>query len=225
MSVRTLVINPPSEGEDAAERASKNGKGCSIPSDRLAPMDLERYRARVLYSFTLVAYLPEPLGSFFDDLSRQLVPGCKPRSHITLLPPRHLSGTVDEAKATLSRVLASLPSFELEITTIEMFDATAVIYADIGSGRDHLLEVHGRLNVGELSFHEQFAYHPHVTLAIHTEVGRIQDLFQEAKLEWAAYQGPRRFLVDELHFVHNEALDRWADVASFQLEAPAGVRR
>jgi 2'-5' RNA ligase len=187
-------------------------------------MDLAKYRARVLNTYALVAYLPEPLASFLDGLSRALVPGCKPRAHITLLPPRHLSGSFQEAKTTLDRILGTLAPFELEITTIEIFDATSVIYADIGDGREHLLDLHLQLNVESLAFREQFPYHPHVTLAIHAESGNIHDLLEVAKLEWAAYEGPRRFRIEELHFVYNEAQDCWTDVAAYSLEASPRVQ-
>ncbi len=200
-----------------------NGKGAA--SRRLAPMDLARYRARVLDSYALVAYLPQPIGSFFDNLSRQLVPGCTPRSHITLLPPRHLSGSEEEAKATLQRVTASLAPFELEITTIEIFDVTSVIYADIGAGRDRLLEIHRELNVDALAYQEHFAFHPHVTLVISAEPGNVHSLLEEARLEWAAYAEERRFKVDHLHFVHNVAPEYWEDVSSYPLEATVAIRR
>ncbi|MCW5966080.1 MAG: 2'-5' RNA ligase family protein [Bryobacterales bacterium] len=187
-------------------------------------MDLARYRARVLDSYALVSYLPEPIGSFFNQLSRQLVPDCRPKSLITLLPPRHLSGSVEEAKATLASVTGSLQPFELEITTIEIFDATSVIYADIGEGRDRLLSIHVDLNVDALAYQEQFAFHPHVTLAIHANSENIHALVDEARLEWAAYPGERRFQVEHLHFVHNVAPECWEDIASYTLVAPSPFR-
>lgn len=205
---------------------SGNGNGalCAGAPRRLNSMDLERYRARVLNSYALVAYLPEPLGSFFDNLSKELVPGCKPRSHITLLPPRHLSGTLQEAQATLRKVTADLEPFELEITSIEIFDVTSVVYADIGQGRNHLLDIHRRLNVNALHFTEQFAFHPHITLAIDATADDIPDLVEHAREEWAAYPHPRRFLVDNLHLVHNVALGNWEDVSMYPLSALAHVR-
>ena len=48
-------------------------------------------------SYALVSYIPDPLRRFLDDLRRELVPGCVPAAHVTVLPPRPLSGTVEEA--------------------------------------------------------------------------------------------------------------------------------
>ena len=42
----------------------------------------------VVNSFSLVAYIPDPLRKFLDDLRRELVPGCVPNAHVTILPPR-----------------------------------------------------------------------------------------------------------------------------------------
>jgi 2'-5' RNA ligase len=157
--------------EPQVATAKANGNGANGHSSKLAPMDLARYRARVQDSYALVSYLPEPLSSFLDDLSRQLVPGCRPRAHITLLPPRHLSGTVEEAKECLDEIICDLEPFDLEITTIKTFDVTCVIYADIGHGRERLLEIYRQLNQQSLYYKEQFSYHPHVTLAINPSAG------------------------------------------------------
>lgn len=214
---------------DAQKAKNGNGKmmgnGIAADSSRLAPMDLARYRARVLNSYALVSYLPEPLGGFLDSLSRELVPECRPHAHITLLPPRHLSGSVEEAKSTIERVTMTLRPFDLEITTIEIFDVTAVIYADIGAGRTRLFDLHRSLNVDSLFYQEQFDYHPHVTLAIKTEDRDVPALLERARREWAAYTGSRCFRVDQLHFVHNVAPDCWDDVASYLLPTPVVVQK
>jgi 2'-5' RNA ligase len=205
--------------------AKVNGNGGNGHSSKLAPMDLERYRARVLDSYALVSYLPEPLSSFLDGLSKQLVPGCKPRSHITLLPPRHLSGPVEAAKESLETVIHQIEPFDLEITTIESFDITCVIYADIGYGRERLLDIHRRLNTETLYYREQFAYHPHVTLAINPHSTNVHELLGEAQRAWAAYPASRVFRVEELHFVHNVAPEVWEDVAIYPLDALASAER
>lgn len=200
--------------------------GRNITADRpsrLNSMDLESYRARVLNSYALVAYLPEPLGSFFDNLSKELIPHCKPRSHITLLPPRHLDGPLEDAQSTLQRITSDLDPFELEITSIEIFDITSVVYAAIGDGRQHLLHLHRLFNVGALQFSERFPFHPHITLAIDGDPEDIPALVQHARVEWAAYPYSKRFLVDNLHLVHNVELGTWVDISRYPLTAMARV--
>jgi 2'-5' RNA ligase len=184
-------------------------------------MDLAQYRARVIDSYALVTYIPDPLGSFLDELSRSLIPGCSAHAHVTLLPPRHLNGTVEEAKEVLSTESRTISPFELQITDIEIFDITSVIYANIGLGRSRLLEIHKQLNVGALAFHEQFAYHPHVTLAIDTDHADIYALADRAREHWHEYSGSRRFVVDALHFVHNVGMKDWEEIAVYDLVGAA----
>lgn len=184
-------------------------------------MDLAQYRARVIDSYALVSYIPDPLGSFLDDLSRALIPGCRAHAHVTLLPPRHLSGTEKEAKDLLAAECRTIAPFELQITDIEIFDITAVIYANIGLGRNRLLDIHKQLNTGALAFQEQFAYHPHVTLAIDMDHADIHGLAEKAREMWHEYSDSRRFIVDSLHFVHNEGLKNWSEVAVYDLVGAA----
>ncbi|MCC6264173.1 MAG: 2'-5' RNA ligase family protein [Bryobacterales bacterium] len=180
-------------------------------------MDLAQYRARVFNSYALVTYIPEPLGRFLDNLSCSLVPGCRSHSHVTLLPPRHLNGTVEEAIETLSVQTRTIAPFELQITDIEIFNATSVIFANIGLGRDRLLELHKQLNIGALRYEERFPFHPHVTLAIDTEHEDISELADEARRRWSEYGRSRRFLVENFNFVHNVAVNDWEELAVYDL--------
>ena len=58
---------------------------------------------QTLSQFALVAYIPDPLGRFLDDLRVELTPDCKPRAHVTILPPRplcdDLSSTIQIGRA------------------------------------------------------------------------------------------------------------------------------
>ncbi len=188
-------------------------------------MDLAQYRARICDSYALVAYIPDPLGGFLDDLSRCLVPGCHTHSHVTVLPPRHLNGTVEEALEVLSAQTRTIAPFELQITDIEIFNVTSVIYANIGLGRERLLELHKKLNVGALHYEERFAFHPHVTLAIDTEHEDIGELADEARKRWREYAGSRRFLVETFNFVHNVAMKDWEEIAVYDLVGAAHSRQ
>ncbi len=47
--------------------------------------------------FALVSYIPDPLGNFLDRLRLDLVPGCSPHAHVTVLPPRPICA--DERQA------------------------------------------------------------------------------------------------------------------------------
>src|ERR1039458_6592237 len=51
--------------------------------------------------YALVIYLSDPLGGFLDDLRLEMVPGCNPHAHISVLPPRPLPGRTAPAARTL----------------------------------------------------------------------------------------------------------------------------
>src|SRR5437588_9041381 len=93
-------------------------------------------------AFALVTYLPDPLGKFLDDLRRELVPGCIPHAHVTILPPRPLSGTPEAAIETLRTRLADFSPFEVELGEIVVFPVSDVVYLSLKRGRKELLQMH-----------------------------------------------------------------------------------
>ncbi len=188
-------------------------------------MDLAQYRARVLNSYALVAYIPDPLGAFLDDLSRSLVPGCQTHAHVTILPPRHINGVVEDALDVLARETRTIAPFELQVSEIKIFDVTSVIYASVGLGRDRVIELHKKLNVDALYSEERFAFHPHVTLVIDSEHADIHALAGEARRRWSEFPKSRRFLVESFHFVHNVALNDWEEIAVYDLVGTAHSRQ
>ncbi len=60
--------------------------------------------------YALVIYLPDPLGGFLDDLRLEMVPGCNPHAHVSVLPPRPLpvapEAAIEEARAHCGRLCA-----------------------------------------------------------------------------------------------------------------------
>src|ERR1700680_3836007 len=125
-------------------------------------------------AFALVTYLPDPLGKFLDDLRRELVPGCVPHAHVTVLPPRPLSATPQIAIETVRSHIADFAPFEIELGEVQVFSETDVVYLTIGGGHKDLLHMHRALNVSPLDYKEPYPYHPHITLA--------QDLTHEQSL-------------------------------------------
>src|SRR5579872_1807511 len=131
--------------------------------------------------FALVFYIPDPLGQFLDDLRRELVPGCLPRAHVTVLPPRKLSADTGPAIERARAVASEFPPFEIVAGAVEMFPTTDVIFIGIKQGERELQEMHRALNQGPLAFDEPFSYHPHITLAQELPPGRVQPLFDLAR--------------------------------------------
>src|SRR4051812_18352044 len=115
--------------------------------------------------FALVIYIPPPLGRFLDDLRRELVPHYNPHAHVSVLPPRPLHVDWESASSRARALTEGWAPFEVELTTIEVFPLTDVIYIEIGGGAAELHDLHTAMNTTALEFEEPFAYHPHITLA------------------------------------------------------------
>jgi hypothetical protein len=170
--------------------------------------------------YALVIYLPQPLGGFLDDLRLEMVPGCNPHAHVSVLPPRPLPVAPDSAIAEARAILAGSEQFEIVLGQIEKFDVTDVIYISLEKGAEQLHRMHARLNTGALSFDEPFAYHPHVTLAQEIPADRVDTLFALAAKRWKEFPGPRRFRAEAAVFVRNTHGKRWVDLANGPLGVP-----
>jgi hypothetical protein len=167
--------------------------------------------------FALVTYIPGPLGQFLDDMRRELVPGCNPHAHVSLLPPRPLAVDWPVASEQVSRILNSWNPFEIELTGIDVFPVTEVIYLAVGRGAAELRQVHRAMNAGPLEFEEPFSYHPHITLAQELPRDKVADTSELARRLWDEYTGPRRFTADHAAFVQNSLDNYWIDLKSYSL--------
>jgi 2'-5' RNA ligase len=168
--------------------------------------------------YALVIYLPDPLGAFLDHLRLEMVPGCNPHAHVSVLPPRPLEGPKD-AIDVARRAVSSYSPFEVELSKIEIFPVTDVIYISIEAGADQLRLMHRTLNQGALAFDEPFPYHPHVTLAQELPADQVEPLFELAARRWREFRGSRKFLANNTIFVQHECGDRWVDLAEGPLRA------
>src|SRR5262245_60762585 len=101
--------------------------------------------------FALVIYFPDPLARFWDELRLELIAGCRPRAHVTVLPPRPLADV--EAALQLAGVLIpEFPPFEIVAGDVEVFPQTNVIYIGIRRGGEELVAMHGAMNTGPLAY-------------------------------------------------------------------------
>jgi 2'-5' RNA ligase len=169
-------------------------------------------------SFALISYLPEPLAGFLDSLRCELVPYCQAKSHITVLPPRPLAtGLPESAWRDLSDCLDGFPPLRVELTSIEVFQGTNVIYLSVGAGYRELVGMHAALNRGPLQFIEPYEYHPHVTLAQQLLPEQVESAAALARNRWREFPYSHSFTVDRLTFVQNTHENRWADLAGRKL--------
>jgi len=170
-----------------------------------------------LKPFALVSYIPDPLGTFLDDLRLELVPDCSPHAHVTVLPPRPIQGCADEAAEQLRDLSQRFPEFQVELGDVEMFPQSKVIYIGLRRGELELHRMYRALNQGAVSFSEPYPYHPHITLVQNVMPERVPSMFEIAKQRWAEYTGPRTFVVHILDFVKNLQGSCWKDLASIEL--------
>jgi 2'-5' RNA ligase len=173
--------------------------------------------------FALVIYIPEHLGRFLDDLRRELVPHYNPHAHVSVLPPRPIRDGWEAAAEQARRLTEGWAPFDVELTSIQGFARTDVIYIEIGAGGQALYDLHDAMNRDRLAFDEPYEYHPHITLAQeipHELVGQSVDL---ARRRWEEYQGSRTFRAERAVFVQNTVDNCWVDLAEYSLGAVAAL--
>jgi 2'-5' RNA ligase len=169
--------------------------------------------------FALVSYIPDPLGDFLDRLRLELVPGCSPHAHVTVLPPRPISADERQAAEELSEMAENFSGFEVELGRVEIFPVSKVVYIGISRGEPELREMYRAFNKGAVAFREPFPYHPHVTLAQNFALDTLDHLAAIASRRWEEYRLKRTFLVHSLDFVKNLDGYCWRDLASIHLGA------
>jgi 2'-5' RNA ligase len=171
--------------------------------------------------FALVIYIPDPLGRFLDDLRRELVPHYNPHAHVSVLPPRQLPSDWEAASGQARALTEGWPTFDVELTSVQVFPATDVIYIGIGRGATELDRMHTALNSDVLAFPEPYLYHPHVTLAQEVSHDRVPELCERASRYWSEYRGSHVFRAERAMFVQNTVDNCWADLAEYSLGAVA----
>ena len=174
--------------------------------------------------FAVVAYIPDPLGSFLNGLRAELVPGCALRSHLTILPPRRLASGPETLSEELERLVKELPAFEVGLGDVEVFDSTGVIYLSLASGRENVTQLHDALNHGVLFAEDPFPFHPHVTIAQSLGPLPFDEVLALARRRWQECRLPRQFTVAELTLVRNVNPFCWEDLSTHAL-APVTLLR
>ena len=174
-------------------------------------------------SFALVSYLPDPLAGFLDRLRNELVRHCESRAHVTVLPPRPLNVSPDEAWRELVDGLHDVEPFQVELGRVEVFPVTQVLYLSVNAGHNELKRLHNALNHGRLRFEEPFTYHPHVTLAQDLESHQVAAAMELANTRWREFNHSRSFTVDRLTFVQNTLENRWTDLRGCVLSTRVAI--
>jgi len=167
--------------------------------------------------YALVIYVPGPLGQFLDDLRRELVPAYNPRAHVSVLPPRPLAVDWRTAGGKVGGLAEQWTPFNIELTDVEVFPATDVIYLEVGQGGSELRQLHAAMSEGPLQFDEPFIYQPHITLAQEIRHEDVTAMHELAKRRWREFPGPRSFRAERAVFVQNAVDNCWIDLAEYAL--------
>jgi 2'-5' RNA ligase len=167
--------------------------------------------------FALVIYIPGPLGTFLDDLRRELVPHYNPHAHVSLLPPRPLAVDWRTASEQVRSLAVSWRPIEVELTALDIFPVTDVIYLEVGAGAAELRRMHEAINTAALAFQDPFPYHPHITLAQEVPHERVAEVFDLARRRWEEFRGARTFKAERAVFVQNTVRNVWLDLAEVTL--------
>ena len=170
-----------------------------------------------LNMFALVVYIPGILGRYLDDLRRELIPNYNPHAHVSVLPPRTLQVDWQEASAQARQLTEAWAPFDVELTDVQVFPATEVVYLGVGAGAAELSNLHHAMNHGALQFNEPYSYHPHITLAQEIPPEHRNAVRELACRRWREFRGPRTFRADRAVFVQNTVNHCWIDLAEYTL--------
>jgi 2'-5' RNA ligase len=169
--------------------------------------------------FALVAYVRSSAGQWVEQLWRELHPGLPAlAAHLTILPPRQLTGDASEAIAIIQEACGSAAGFEVELGEVDTFvPATPTLFIRVARGAEHMQKLHAQLHRGALAGEEQWEYMPHLTIAKMETLDQARQAFQVASEKWAKFGGSRSIPITELTFVREDELNCWSDLASCQL--------
>jgi hypothetical protein len=169
--------------------------------------------------YALVAYVGNSVGTFVEQLRREIHPEHGHlAAHVTVLPPRPLRGSEEEALATVSRFAGTQPAFEIGMGEVESFvPSTPTIFIRVARAAYRMRELHDAMNVGALQYEEPWPYMPHLTIAKLDCTPDVEQLIETARQRWRGYGGSRQVLIDNLAFVRGSG-HTWFDIAQFSLE-------
>jgi 2'-5' RNA ligase len=170
--------------------------------------------------YALVAYVRNSVGRFVEQLRRDLHPEhpCLP-AHVTVLPPRPLQATPEQAQRLIQEVCRGVEPFEVGMGDVETFaPSTPTVFIRVDHAAYRLRELHDMLNQGALQFDEPWPYMPHLTIVKLAEAEAAFRAAEISRQRWTRYNGSRHILIDELTFVcEGNGETSWIDLAPIRL--------
>ena len=169
--------------------------------------------------YALVAYVKSPVGGFVEGLRHEFHPTqAHLPAHISILPPRILQGSEQEALETLEGACREVDPFEIVLGEVATFmPVTPTVFIRVAHAAYRMRELHDRVNVGALHCEEQWPYMPHLTIFRMDTEEQAGQALEEARRRWDNYRDSRRVLIEQLTFVREAGTNRWMDLAPVPL--------
>jgi len=169
--------------------------------------------------YALVAYVRSPVGEFVEKLRRELHPASPHLgAHVTILPPRRLQGSEQQALDLLEEACSNIDPFDIELGEVETFiPVTPTIFICVARTAYRLRELHDRLDRQPLQASEEWPYMPHLTSVKMGSQVEAQESVHVAEQRWAEFDGVKRVHVEELTFVREKEDSCWEDLAPVPL--------
>ena len=168
--------------------------------------------------YALVTYVRNPVGEFVEHLRRELHPTMPHlAAHLTILPPRELTGTETAALEFLEEACGQIVPFSVELGDVETFlPTTPTVFIEVRHAAYRMRELHDQLNAKGLHCEENWPYIPHLTILKTETDEQARAARAVARERWAQFPGKRQVQVEELMFVRENG-GFWEDVAPVPL--------
>jgi 2'-5' RNA ligase len=170
--------------------------------------------------YALVAYIKDSVGEFVENLRREIHPAhAHLPAHITVLPPRCLTGPESDALALVERTCEEVSPFEVSLGDVENFmPKTPTVFIRVAFAAYRLRELHDQLNAGALAYDEQWPFMPHLTIAKVDTMEAAASALEVARDRWGNFECPRKVWIGELTFVRQgDDTNTWVDIAPVPL--------
>jgi 2'-5' RNA ligase len=175
-----------------------------------------KYMAGLVYA--AVAYVRDPVGIFVEELRRELHPAhTHADAHLTILPPRPLGDSQQQAVELLTEVCQTAAPFQVTLGDVETFvPLTPTVFLRVARGAYRMRELHDKLNRDVLYFNEPWPYMPHLTIAKMDTVEEARKVLNIARQQWRSYTDSREVQVTSLTLVKGSG-ERWVNLAEVPL--------
>ena len=170
--------------------------------------------------YAVVAYVRSPVGIFVEELRREMHPAhTHADAHITILPPRPLKGSEEEALALFAEVCRTSIPFEVAMGDVETFiPVTPTVFLRVARAAYRMRELHDRLNRGGLEFREPWPYMPHLTIVKMDTVEQASKVAEISRQRWRQYKDSRSVQIESLTLVKGTG-ERWVDLSTASLRS------